>query len=139
MSNLRKVLFKKWIPRQVKDGDIDACQNALPGTNCFSDFIHEGLFHQWANSYEESSAGFGNFTVALIELADGTMHEAIPSHVKFVTEEKTEINTYLIEFRFLDKDDFIRHRATNEVEARTTFEELYPNFKITSITKQTYE
>lgn len=136
MSNLRKVLFKKFIPAEYPERDNNYHpRKPLPGTNCMSDFIHEGLFHQWANSYEESSAGFGNFTVALIELADGTIHEAIPSLVKFVVEEKTVTNTYLIHFSFLGRNDHLWLDATDEESARISFIERYPTFKPTSITK----
>jgi hypothetical protein len=81
---MRKVLFKKWIteiPQGLKYPD----RIAIEGTNCWEpDFIHKGLFHQWAAAYEESTAGFGNYTVGLIELPDGTMAEVLPSNIKFI-------------------------------------------------------
>lgn len=84
---MRPVLFKRWIPKV----ELDQWHRYLEGTNCWeSDFIHEGLFHQWASMYEESSKGFGNYTVGLIELEDGTMEQVLPSNIKFV--DKLNLN-----------------------------------------------
>jgi len=81
---MRKVLFKKWIPR-VSNGLEYPHESWVKGTNCWEpDFTHDGIFHQWANAYEESSEGFGNYTVALIELPDGTIIKVLPSNLKFV-------------------------------------------------------
>ena len=44
----------------------------------------EGLFHQFANQYEDcGDAGIANYTVALIELDDGRIVEGIPNTVVF--------------------------------------------------------
>lgn len=44
----------------------------------------EGLFHGWAQQFEDcGDAGIGNYTVALIELADGRIVEAAPDTVVF--------------------------------------------------------
>lgn len=48
------------------------------------DFTNEGLFHQWGCSYEEFESGAGNFTVAIVELTDGTIEQVLPSNLKFV-------------------------------------------------------
>lgn len=78
---MRKVLFKKWIPREtVSNGALHVTKS---GTNCWSDFIYGGFFHQWANKYEDSGEGFGNYTVALVELFDGTIEEVLPVNIKF--------------------------------------------------------
>lgn len=45
---------------------------------------NEGLFHQWGCSYEEFESGAGNFTVAIVELTDGTIEQVLPSNLKFV-------------------------------------------------------
>ncbi len=80
---MKKVLFKKWIPRvEVGEGVFKRTQE---GTNCWEkEFQNHGVFHQWANAYEESDTGFGNYTVALIELPDGTIESVLPSNIKFV-------------------------------------------------------
>ncbi len=79
----RKVVFNKWIPRI--DIPTEWATKAKEGTNCWEkDFPNAGLFHQWGSAYEESSEGFGNYTVAIIELPDGTIEQVIPSNVKFI-------------------------------------------------------
>ena len=51
----------------------------------------EGLFHQWAQQYEDcGDAGIGNHTVALIELDDGRIVEAAPDTVQFLDREPEE-------------------------------------------------
>lgn len=81
---MRKVLFKQWIPPEYS-GKVYSASKPLPGTGCWSsDFIQEGLFHQWAVAYEELDTGPGMYTVALVELPDGTITEMLPSNLKFV-------------------------------------------------------
>ena len=75
---MRRVLFKKWIPLKREEG------NPIDNTQGWEkDFINEGLFHQWAPNYEEYDNSAGNYTVALIELQDGTIEEVLPSNLKF--------------------------------------------------------
>ena len=80
---LRKVMFKKWVPRElIGEG---ASRTQKEGTNCWeSDFTHAGLFHQWSASYEEFESGAGNFTVGLVELTTGEIESVLPSNLKFV-------------------------------------------------------
>lgn len=83
---MRKVDFKRWI-RPVYE-------NSKPkeGTGCFqSEYENEGFFHQFANAYEESSAGFGNYTVALVELPDGTIEEVPTTMIKFLTPQNAPV------------------------------------------------
>lgn len=49
-----------------------------------TDYDAEGMFHQWANSYEEFNSGPGNWTYALIERPDGTMAQIDPGMMQFV-------------------------------------------------------
>lgn len=80
---LRKVMFKKWIAKE-ETGE-GAFKRQKEGTNCWQkDFENAGLFHQWASAYEESSEGFGNYTVAIVELPDGTIEQVLPSNLKFI-------------------------------------------------------
>jgi len=82
---MRKVLFKKWIPKQTERVGGSMYESVVKGTGRWSDeYSESGIFHQWANAYEESDAGFGNYTVALIEMADGTIGEILPSNIKFI-------------------------------------------------------
>lgn len=45
---MRKVKFKKWISPNHNDGGIVHRIGKWE-----YDFIHEGVFHQWASAYEE--------------------------------------------------------------------------------------
>jgi len=77
---MRTVNFKKFIQRKhMGDG-----YTVIQGTGIWEEgFPHKGLFHQWANAYEESTAGFGNYTVALVEIEDGTIVEVLPTSLQF--------------------------------------------------------
>ena len=83
---MRKVLFKKWIPRETEKYQFG--ERTKNGTGRFmEEFTESGLFHQWAATCEESSEGFGNYTVALIELPNGEIIQMLPSNLKFINEE----------------------------------------------------
>ena len=43
-----------------------------------------GLFHQWGVDYEEFESGAGNFTVAIVEMPDGSILKPMPEHIKFL-------------------------------------------------------
>jgi hypothetical protein len=86
---MREVLFKKWIqpvwPDAANSVNCNTTHRPLAGSNCWEDdFKHSGLFHQWANSFTEFESGAGNYTVALVELEDGTISEVLPSNLKFI-------------------------------------------------------
>lgn len=86
-KGMRKVLFKKWIPPVWPEGTTRG--QSKVGTGCWEpDFLDEGVFHQWANNYEELGEGVGNFTVALVELPDGTVVEVLPVNLKFNDKQK---------------------------------------------------
>lgn len=76
---MRKVQFKKWINRAY-----DEQRKPIDGTGCFTDFIHEGLFHQWGTASTEGENNFGNDTIAIIEEPDGTIYLPLPQHIKFI-------------------------------------------------------
>lgn len=79
---MRKVLFKKWIPQKYDESNG---YKPIPDTGKWEDdYKNEGLFHQWANAYEEYDGIVGNYTIALVELIDGTIVEVSPSNLKFV-------------------------------------------------------
>lgn len=82
---MRKVKYKKWIEAIWKESQLGKIIE--PNTRCWEEnYTHEGLFHQWANSYEEFESGPGNFTVALVEIEDGTIIEILPCNIKFIKE-----------------------------------------------------
>ena len=81
---MRKVRFKRYIPSVYSN---ESPFSLVPGTKCWEkDFTHEGLFHQWAAAYEEGTEGFGNYTVALVELPDGTVEPVLPCNIQFINE-----------------------------------------------------
>ncbi|WP_017346153.1 hypothetical protein [Pantoea sp. A4] len=43
-----------------------------------------GKFHQWGIAFEEFETGPGNYTVAIVELPDGTITTHIPDFVRFL-------------------------------------------------------
>ena len=84
---MRKVMFKRWIPREtIRGGESSfTYETTITGTACWeSEYTHEGLFHQWAAAYEDSGEGFGNYTVGIIELPDGTIEQILPTNIKFI-------------------------------------------------------
>jgi hypothetical protein len=82
---MRKVLFKIFIPPKQVEPKQGWGKLTEPGTGCFEpEFTHEGLFHQWAASYEEFENGAGNYTVALIEIPSGNILEVLPTNIKFI-------------------------------------------------------
>jgi len=89
---MRKVQFKKWIPAEYPKGSHSAnCHQQefarLSNTGCWEPgFSRDGTFHQWAPGYEEFESGPGNYTVALVEIADGTIEEVLPTHIKFIND-----------------------------------------------------
>lgn len=44
-----------------------------------------GMFHQWGVDFEEFDSGPGNYTVAIVELDDGTIVTPTTTNIKFAT------------------------------------------------------
>ena len=81
---MRKVLYKKYVNKAMLPLELQ--KTVRDGNGLWDvDFVHEGVFHQWGNAMEESSEGFGNYTVGLVELPDGTVLEVLPSNIKFIS------------------------------------------------------
>lgn len=57
----------------------------VDGSRVKSEEIINGVFHQWGSAYEEFDTGPGNYTVAIIELDDGSIKEFLPQHVRFTS------------------------------------------------------
>lgn len=47
-----------------------------------------GLFHQWGIDYEEFETGPGNYTVATVEMEDGTIDVFQPCMIQFIDPPK---------------------------------------------------
>lgn len=41
-------------------------------------------FHQFGSAYEEFEAGPGNYTIAIVELADGTVQNVPTTDIRFI-------------------------------------------------------
>jgi hypothetical protein len=54
------------------------------GHNIGTEDLVEGKFHGWGVEYEEFENGLGNYSVAIVEIADGTTQTLIPSLVRFL-------------------------------------------------------
>jgi len=78
---MRKVLYKKWIPLERHENGARKQDTGIWEKG----FPHQGLFHQWGNSYEEFDSGAGNYTIALVETSEGTIEEVLPSNIKFIS------------------------------------------------------
>lgn len=55
-----------------------------------TEYDAEGVFHQWAQSYEEFESGPGNWTYAIIERPDGTIAQINPGMIQFTKEVPIE-------------------------------------------------
>jgi hypothetical protein len=69
----RPVLFREWIKPDGKTHNGHFAK----------EYTGKGIFHQWANGYEEFNEGPGNYTYAIVEQEDGTITEVFPRHLKF--------------------------------------------------------
>jgi len=118
---MKKIKFKKWIPKEYENSRI------LAGTNRFEqEFTHNGIFHAWGVAHEEYEHGAGNYSVALVELPDGTVKEMLPSSIQFVEptviETKNSFWAWLIElFRSKPIDESLcQHCKINEKQPAHT-------------------
>jgi hypothetical protein len=85
----RKVKFKKWIPIEY-NGEPRDYSNRKAGTASYEKgFTGEGLFHQWASAYDHTNDGIGNYTVALVELFDGSIERVTPDYIIFIDKPNT--------------------------------------------------
>ncbi|WP_177409744.1 MULTISPECIES: hypothetical protein [unclassified Pseudomonas] len=50
----------------------------------------EGKFHGWGVEYEEFESGPGNFSVAIVEMADGTVQTLMPWAIRFLDSDDAQ-------------------------------------------------
>jgi hypothetical protein len=50
----------------------------------------EGKFHGWGVEYEEFENGPGNFSVAIVEMPDGTVQTLMPFLVRFLDTDEAK-------------------------------------------------
>ena len=65
---MREVLFRRMLPTTQ--------DSLIFGPKWEEDFTQSGVFHQWAVAE--------GVTVAMVELADGTVEQVMPEHLKFI-------------------------------------------------------
>lgn len=76
---MQRVIIHRWAQEKQEDGRMKSIR-VETGTT--------GLFHGWGTDYEEYEGGPGNYTVAIVEMADGSV-ELVPAPlVKFDNPEK---------------------------------------------------
>ena len=81
---MKKVLFKKWIPRELVKEEGASISVPVPGTGCYEkDFTQEGVFLDWGIEYVDNGTG-ATFTVALVMLSDGTVEKVCVENIKFI-------------------------------------------------------
>ena len=92
---MRAVKFKKWIPLVYLEVVNSNRSTKVEGTGQFeNDFASNGLFHKWGINYDDFETNAGNYTVALVELDDGTMEEVLPINLKFIDKPKKNDNLF---------------------------------------------
>ncbi|MNN69161.1 hypothetical protein D3C81_1849240 [compost metagenome] len=51
----------------------------------------EGKFHGWGVEYEEFESGPGNYSVAIVEMPDGTVQTLMPWAIRFLDSADAKI------------------------------------------------
>lgn len=87
---MRKIKFKKFIPHIYIDNNgveyekrphYSITTKVKDGTGIYSDFINEGLFHQWGIESDGESL---MDTIGIIEISNGAIKTVSPSNIQFV-------------------------------------------------------
>ncbi len=112
-NTFRPVLMKRWIQAEFEKGVVTTSSYAQlqkPGTGIWTkEFETPGYFQDYGVAYEEIQNGSGGFTpapytVAVIEMMDGTVETVLLSNFKFAAheslnkEEREEIRQKFITF-----------------------------------------
>lgn len=56
-----------------------------------------GEFHCWGCNCEESESNFGNYTIAIVEMLDGSILTPLPENIKFLNQKDSKINKDLLD------------------------------------------
>jgi len=83
---MRKVLFQKFIPPEFAKAQDSFTSHQISGTGCMSDFIHEGLFHQFI-ACETYGTDDLYHACAIVETSDGLILEVPLPYLKFVSKQ----------------------------------------------------
>lgn len=80
---MKKVLFKKWIPRKTEKKTDFSYETVISGTGCYEkEFTQKGEFLTWGIDYIDDGTG-ATFTVALVMVEDGTVVKVPTENIKF--------------------------------------------------------
>lgn len=79
----RQVLIKLWIPHQYSEWK-DGKREVITGTGCFTKMNIPGNFHAWGLEIVEHENTSSSYSIALVELSDGTITKVLPEDVKFI-------------------------------------------------------
>ena len=63
------------------------CNGRYYKAGAYHDFSF-GKFHQWGSNYEEYENGAGNYSVAIVELPDGTVVMPVADDICFLESEE---------------------------------------------------
>jgi hypothetical protein len=100
---MRKVLFKKWIPKEQEEIEKGIFSlHPKKGTNCFEkEYNNEGVFHQWCETCNKlidgSAINDGETTAGIIEIEDGSIICVMPGNIKFIESFKPVVTDEIIE------------------------------------------
>lgn len=115
---MRKILLKRFIPtvwvhaisgcevKQPRQPALTLDWTKKPSTGMYEENYSEGeyYFHMWSIQTEQVGHELAKFTMALVEMPDGTMTEVMPDKIKFIsapdentTPEKIEIKEFKLQ------------------------------------------
>ncbi|MGX9249691.1 hypothetical protein ACWXWI_02005 [Pantoea ananatis] len=63
---------------------VECTEWEFPGGKRAVKGVVTGIFHQWGADYEEFDCGPGNYTIAIVEMDDGTIKKFMPTDIKFI-------------------------------------------------------
>lgn len=78
---MRRVKFRRWIPRQLERLEGNTYDTVVKGTSKYEDdFNGVGLFHQWGQEGDQD----GNYPVGIVELEDGSIVSIKSDYIRFL-------------------------------------------------------
>lgn len=63
---------------------VELTEYFYPGGKKTVKGIAPGLFHGWGFDYEEFENGPGNYSIAIVEMGDGSIKTCVPENIKFI-------------------------------------------------------
>jgi hypothetical protein len=82
---MRQVKFRKWIPTEYIEQVGTGKKQQVVGTGCYENkFNSIGNFHSWGLSMEETQEQIASYTIAIVEMQDGSVYEVLPNNLIFI-------------------------------------------------------